>query len=205
MGKVAKEALGRDERVLAEFMRLMNRPLSAQNVADRLNGAIKKTGCMKGLEGLVAKGLLCAKEYGKTKLFYHCQEGLGEGGHAEALENGIKDLEEETAQLKECVSNLERRKQEVHERLSSCEIEREIERGIKAVEELQENCTEARRTEVVEPEEIHSIEGRLKMNRGEERKRRRLCGNMLSEISEMLDERLPVVKEMLGFEDLVTS
>ncbi|KAJ4483716.1 TBPIP-domain-containing protein [Lentinula aciculospora] len=89
-----------EDKVL-EYVKRMNRPYGAVDVAANLKGAVPKTATQKILVALAEKGELIQKNYGKTTFFVANQANIDTLSNEKisALEEEYKKLEEENKEL----------------------------------------------------------------------------------------------------------
>ncbi|KAH9830371.1 TBPIP-domain-containing protein [Rhodofomes roseus] len=89
-----------EDKVL-EYIKRMNRPFGAVDVAANLKGAVPKTATQKILVALADKGELVQKTYGKTTFFVANQDKLGDVSSEKLAdqEKEYKSIEEENKAL----------------------------------------------------------------------------------------------------------
>ncbi|KAF5351614.1 hypothetical protein D9756_007493 [Leucocoprinus leucothites] len=89
------------EDKILEYMKLMNRPFGAVDVAANLKGAVPKATTQKILVALAERGELTQKTYGKTTFFVINQSKLDclPAEEIATLENELKSVEDENRAL----------------------------------------------------------------------------------------------------------
>ncbi|TFK44460.1 TBPIP-domain-containing protein [Crucibulum laeve] len=89
------------EAKVLQYVKKMNRPYGAVDVAANLKGAVPKTATQKILVALAEKGELVQKTYGKTTFFVANQANMESipGEKITAIESEIKSIEEENKLL----------------------------------------------------------------------------------------------------------
>lgn len=189
-----------DEAVLFEFLLHQNRPYSLVNIYDNLRGAIKKPQLQKTLDKLVEKQKALVKEYGKVKIYLINQKLIPEVNETELeeLDTQILELSNELESGKNEVKELQNRMKELKNTLSIEEIDRQLEENRKMWSQLEMEIKEFESAGCVSVEMARDVEGKLKIMQIEEKKRGRVCNELIAGMTEIFDVPVKKMKEMIG-------
>lgn len=191
-----------DEAVVFEFLLHQNRPYSLVNIYDNLRGAIKKPLLQKNLDKLVEKQKVLVKEYGKVKIFLINQKLIPEVNEIELeeLDTQISELNNELESGKNEVKELQNRMKELKNTLSIEEVERQLDENRKVWKQLEMEIMEFESAGCVSVEMARDVEGKLKIMQIEEKKRGRVCNELMAGMAEIFDVPTKKIKEMIGIE-----
>ncbi|KAL0956232.1 hypothetical protein HGRIS_002388 [Hohenbuehelia grisea] len=149
------------EDKILDYLKRMNRPFGAVDVAANLKGAVPKTATQKILVALAEKGELVQKTYGKTTFFVANQANIKSVAADEitALEAELKETEEDNKLKATAVKSLTAELTKIKNAPTDQEIEAQLSEVTQAVKDATARLLPLRAgTTLVSPEEIAQTE-----------------------------------------------
>ncbi|EAU91536.2 hypothetical protein CC1G_02025 [Coprinopsis cinerea okayama7 len=192
------------EAKILGYLKQMNRPFGAVDVAANLKGAIPKATVQKLLVALAEKGELVQKTYGKTTFFVVNQSTL-EVVAAEkltSLEAEIKTLEEENKQLAMDVKGLSSELTKAKSSLTNEELSAQIENLETENAQIHSRLLPLRQgAQPISPEELQQLQTDWEKWKTEWVRRRKVFQNLWGLAADALaPQDAAVLEEELGIE-----
>ncbi|CBZ52804.1 putative TBPIP domain-containing protein [Neospora caninum Liverpool] len=191
------------DRILC-YMKEQNRPYNAQIIFDNLQKSIKKADVERILDELTTQGSLIVKDIGKMKVYMYEQSQFGDkmtpeemstaDGQISALREEIQQLEAEMKVLK---ATLSRREAETAAVALSDSVQNEIDE-LKLL--LKSAATGDRSTLLLTADEINKTKVSHHVMHAEWARRKKICMELLGQISEATGHTVDELVERLGVE-----
>lgn len=201
MGK--KDAEAEAEAMVLKFMLKQNRPFNAQTVVDGLKSVVKKTAAAKALEALADRGPLTLKEYGKQKVYFPNQDQfeVPDAAVLKELDDEVVQLTREVADLTEQVGAVDRANKDLDNELTDEQVDAEVAKLEEAIQ-AGEGKLERLRTgaKPLSAEERASVDKNLGVAQTAWRKRKRICMDAVSQISEGTGKKPKLLVDEMGIE-----
>eukprot|EP00400_MALV-I_sp_L67-5_P000136 gene136-35_t len=188
-----------------EYMKDTNRPYSVQNVFDNLRGAVPKKQVEIIMEKLVSEQKLVKKMFGKFVVYLIEQSVFGDSGAAEieALEKNVKALEENLKSQKAEEGKVSAEIAELESRAQCIEGLETAKRGHAEMTVLFQQSSEAvENFKSAGPLLVtgQDLDDKIVVTNKEVSKRRRLCKDVLSLISESMDCSISAAADSVGID-----
>ncbi|KAK3146317.1 hypothetical protein QOZ80_3BG0264550 [Eleusine coracana subsp. coracana] len=192
------------EGIVLGFVNEQNKPLNSQNVADALQKFnLKKTAVQKALDALADSGQISFKEYGKQKIYIARQDqfDIPNAEELEELKKANSRLQEELADQKKAISEVESEVRGLQSNLTLEEIKSEETKLQSEVQEMEEKLNKLRNGVIlVKPEDKKVIEDSFAEKVNQWRKRKRMFKELWDNITENSPKDQNEFKEELGLE-----
>jgi len=191
-----------NKKTVLSYLAKENRPLSATDIANNLNGALTKTGITNALDDLAAEQRIIEKVYGKQRVFMTLQNV-----DCTNLKQDLRQLEEkiivikgETGRIKMENNRLEGEIRNAGDKTPLPELESQIKSLFDEVESLKERLGQQKsaKVEVVSKEEKIKIQNEYEKYNKLWRKYKRIANEIIATIVENCDIRKPQLCEDLG-------
>jgi len=202
--KVQNKKLTKDEmesRVL-EYMKQQNRPYNVQNVFDNLHAIIPRTQVQVALDVLSTSGALVMKEFGKNKV-YLAKQDLMDDDSEEQSKTLQKDVEECIAKVQEERSILDGLKRQLSGLRAQHQLHADVSDLKREHTQLEQRLTAARLTAKaagmqVDEGSVERVEAEHVKFNAEWRRRKRLCMDVLHQLSEATGASVGALVESYG-------
>uniref|UniRef100_A0A0E0D5I0 Homologous-pairing protein 2 homolog n=1 Tax=Oryza meridionalis TaxID=40149 RepID=A0A0E0D5I0_9ORYZ len=192
------------EGIVLSFVNEQNRPLNSQNVADALQKfSLKKTTVQKALDALADSGQISFKEYGKQKIYLARQDqfNIPNGEELEEMKKANIKLQEELADKKKAIGEVESEVRGLQSNLTLAEIKSKEAKLQREVQEMEEKLNKLRSGVIlVKPEDKKIIEESFSEKVNQWRKRKRMFKELWDNITENSPKDQKEFKEELGLE-----
>uniref|UniRef100_A0A0D9VY24 Homologous-pairing protein 2 homolog n=1 Tax=Leersia perrieri TaxID=77586 RepID=A0A0D9VY24_9ORYZ len=190
--------------IVLNFVNEQNRPLNSQNVADALQKFnLKKTAVQKTLDALADSGQISFKEYGKQKIYLARQDqfNIPNGDELEGMKQANIKLQEELADQKKAIAEVESEVRSLQSNLTLEEIKSKEAKLQKEVQGMEEKLNKLRSGVIlVKPEDKKIIEESFTEKVNQWRKRKRMFKELWDNITENSPKDQKEFKEELGLE-----
>uniref|UniRef100_A0A0E0D5I3 non-specific serine/threonine protein kinase n=1 Tax=Oryza meridionalis TaxID=40149 RepID=A0A0E0D5I3_9ORYZ len=218
VGSAISSCPGDDPKMISSFKDLLekifvldpkkritqNRPLNSQNVADALQKfSLKKTTVQKALDALADSGQISFKEYGKQKIYLARQDqfNIPNGEELEEMKKANIKLQEELADKKKAIGEVESEVRGLQSNLTLAEIKSKEAKLQREVQEMEEKLNKLRSGVIlVKPEDKKIIEESFSEKVNQWRKRKRMFKELWDNITENSPKDQKEFKEELGLE-----
>lgn len=200
MEKKAKLTGQEAENCVLDYVSRQNRPYNVQNIFDNLHGCVAKPLLMSILDKLVADGRVIAKEYGKAKVFLASQENM-KTVNCEELEVETAESEKKRKELDELVLKQKEKKEHLGKMFYVPMLLLDVRRSNELMENEIRNVLEGAAKLNLTDEEITNISLDYDKKVVLARKRRKLCMDIVSQMTENSDMTTEQALKAFGIAD----
>ena len=186
------------------YMLSQNRPYSLINVFDNLRGSIKKAQLGKILDALTEEKKLICKEY-NTKIYLANQDNFPPVSEEslKGLDASIEASKEEITKLKETLQGKQNELKTITSEYTDEELNQHIKNAKRDLESLESKVKkiESNTLQLIPEEKMVEEEKKFENEKNKYKKLKRVCLDILDQLSEGLEMKTSALMEQIGIEN----
>ncbi|ESS32129.1 Tat binding protein 1(TBP-1)-interacting protein TBPIP [Toxoplasma gondii GAB2-2007-GAL-DOM2] len=190
------------ERILC-YMKEQNRPYNAQIVFDNLKKSIKKPDVERILEDLVAQGSLIVKDIGKMKVYMYEQSQFGHKMTPEEMSAADRQISALTEEIQQIEAELRVQKASLSKReadTAAVEQSDSIQKEINDLKVVLCKATGNLSAPALTADDMNKTKVSHRMLHAEWARRKKICMDILGQISEATGQSVEELVQRLGVE-----